>query len=272
MWITWQSKVCIYYAPVSPRSGWNGSETTCKAHTLVVWNDSHFAYSFRASKHTDFFQSTKPFVSWQLSFIRSSYLGTWPLIVSSVDVFGYTKTCTCHRCGQGCKNQKMVTTKFSNPNSLFFCHSANRTLVWPARSDKINGKHPQKELNVCYKCCICRCEHARSWCDIFSTGQRTQKPGDSICSSAEVQRLYRCGDTFFNFTLDGNYSAVYSNPIIMWDSLLGSQKDKMADRSPGRHCMPCPPCHEFHEKENINKQISLSNRKRLFCNTPPPPS
>ena len=46
----------------------------------------------------------------------------------------------------------MVTTKFSNffanPNSLFLCHSANRTLVWPARSDKINGKHPQKELTV----------------------------------------------------------------------------------------------------------------------------
>ena len=116
-----------------------------------MWNDSHFAYSFQASKHTDFFQSTKPFVSWLLSFIRSSYLGTWPLIVSFVDVFGYTKTCTCLRCEQGCKNEKLVTTKFSNflqTPTLFFCHSANRTLVWPARSDKINGKHPQKELTV----------------------------------------------------------------------------------------------------------------------------
>ena len=131
--------------------GMSDTKTTWKAHTLVVWNDSHFAYSFQASKHTNFFQSTKLFVSWQLSFIRSSYLGTWPLIVSSVDVFGYTKTCTCLRCEQGCKNKKLVTTKFSNflqTLTLFFRHSANRTLVWPARSDKINGKHPQKELTV----------------------------------------------------------------------------------------------------------------------------
>ena len=131
--------------------GISDTKTTCKAHTLVVWNDSHFAYSFRASKHTDFFQSTKPFVFWQLSFIRSSYLGTWPLIVSFVDVFGYTKTCTCLRCEQGFKNEKLVTTKFSNflqTLTLFFCHSANRTLVWQVRSDKINGKHPQRELTV----------------------------------------------------------------------------------------------------------------------------
>ena len=162
-----------------------------------MWNDSHFTYSFQESKHTYFFQSAKSFVSWQLSLIRSSYLGMWPLIVSSVDVFGYTKTCTCLRREQGCKNWRQQNFQiFLQTPTLFFCHSANRTLVWPARSDKINGKHPQKELNVCYKCCICRCEHARSWCDIFSTGQRTQKPGDSFCSSAEVQRLYRCGDTF----------------------------------------------------------------------------
>ena len=131
--------------------GISDTKTTCKAHTLVVWNDSHFTYSFRASKHTDFFQSTKPFVFWQLSFIRSSYLGTWPLIVSFVDVFGYTKTCTCLRCEQGFKNEKLVTTKFSNflqTLTLFFCHSANRTLVWQVRSDKINGKHPQRELTV----------------------------------------------------------------------------------------------------------------------------
>ena len=37
---------------------------------------------------------------------------------------------------------------FLQTPTLFFCHSANGTLVWPARSDKINGKHPQKELTV----------------------------------------------------------------------------------------------------------------------------
>ena len=86
-----------------------------------------------------------------------------------------------------------------------------------------NWKRQNVQISTCF---ICRCEHARSWCDILSIGQRAQKPGDSICSPAKVQRLYRCGDTFCNFTLNGNYLATYSNPIIIWDSLLGSQKDK----------------------------------------------
>ena len=36
-----------------------GTKTACKIRTLVVWNDSHFAYSFRASKHTNFFSVNK---------------------------------------------------------------------------------------------------------------------------------------------------------------------------------------------------------------------
>ena len=37
---------------------------------------------------------------------------------------------------------------FCKPQFYFSVNCANRTLVWPARSDKINGKLPQRELTV----------------------------------------------------------------------------------------------------------------------------
>ena len=39
--------------------GMSDTKTTHNARTLVVWNDSHFAYSFQASKHTNFFSVNK---------------------------------------------------------------------------------------------------------------------------------------------------------------------------------------------------------------------
>ena len=119
----------------------------------------HLQCEMTVISHTHFRQVSTPiFFSQKNPLFFDSYPSSDHLIREhdhlqflQLTFFGYTKTCTCLRCEQGFKNEKLVTTKFSNflqTLTLFFCHSANRTLVWQVRSDKINGKHPHRELTV----------------------------------------------------------------------------------------------------------------------------
>ena len=76
---------------------------------------------------TIFCQATKSFVPCQLPFVGSSYFAN---MTTKCSFWLYEKlSFTCVRCEQGCKNEKLVITKFSNfwqtANSSFR-RSANR--------------------------------------------------------------------------------------------------------------------------------------------------
>ena len=79
------------YPPVSPGIAWNTWQKTNRKG--VVWNDSHFASSFQASKHTPFLKFSSSVVCW----FGSTYMwGTFFASVWLQDIFILCQNRTFH--------------------------------------------------------------------------------------------------------------------------------------------------------------------------------